>query len=59
MESLFLRDGRYATHITLWSRPFLGCFGEQMFKSRGSDVDEDADWLIGIIFETVDRARGE
>jgi hypothetical protein len=38
--------------------PFLGYFGEEMFKSRGSDIDEHADWLIRIIFETVDRAGG-
>jgi hypothetical protein len=33
-------------------------FDEEMFKSRGSDIDEDADWLIRIIFEAVDRAAG-
>ena len=54
MESIFLRNGRYPVHVGLWSRPFLGYFGEEMFKSRGSDIDEDADWLR-IIFEAVDR----
>lgn len=54
MKSIFLRDGRYPVHVGLWSRPLLGCFGEEMFKSRGSDIDEDADGLIRIIFEAVD-----
>ena len=29
-----------------------------MLKSRGNDIDEHADGLIRIIFETVDRAAG-
>ena len=58
VESVFLRNGRYAPHVALWSRPLLSYFGEEMFKSRGSDIDEHADWLIRIIFETVDRAAG-
>jgi hypothetical protein len=43
MESVFLRNGRYAAHVGLWLRPFLGCFGEEMFKTRGSDIDEHGD----------------
>jgi hypothetical protein len=39
-------------------RVLLGYFGEESFKSRGSDIDEHADRLIRIIFETVDRAAG-
>ena len=58
MEPVFLRNGRYAVHVSLWLRPLLGCFGEEAFKSRRSDIDENADWLIRIIFETVDRAAG-
>ena len=58
MESVFLRDGRYAADVGLWLRPLLGCFGEESFKSRGSDIDEYADWLIRIVFESVNRATG-
>jgi hypothetical protein len=58
MESVFLRNGRYAVHVGLWLRQLLGCFGEESFKSRGSDIDEHADRLIRIIFESVDRAAG-
>jgi hypothetical protein len=36
----------------------LACFCEEVFKSRRSDIDENADWLIRIIFEAVDRAAG-
>jgi hypothetical protein len=32
---------------------------KKCFKSGGSDIDEYADWLIRIVFETVDRAAGE
>jgi hypothetical protein len=53
-----LRNGPYATHVGLRLRPLLGYFGEETFKSRGSDIDEYADWLIRIVFETVDRAAG-
>ena len=42
--------------MRLMSRSFLGCLGEEMFKSRWSDIDEHPDWLIRIIFETVNRA---
>jgi hypothetical protein len=56
MESVFLGNGRYAVHVGLRFHPLLGCFGEEMFKSRGGDIDKHADWLIRIIFETVDRA---
>lgn len=57
MESVFLRNGRYAAHVGLGLRPLLSYFGEEMFKiPRGSDIDEHADWLIRMIFETVDRA---
>jgi len=59
MESIFLRNGRYAAHVGLGLRPLLGCFGEKMLKSRGSDIDKHADWPIRIIFETVDRTAGE
>jgi hypothetical protein len=31
--------GSYAAHVGLWLRPLLGYFGEESFKSRGSDVD--------------------
>jgi hypothetical protein len=55
MMSVFLRNGRYAAHAALWFRPPLGCFGEESFESRGSDIDEHADRLIGIILESVDR----
>jgi hypothetical protein len=56
MEPVFLRNGRYAAHVGLWLRPLLGYFGEESFKSRGSSIDEHANRLIGIIFETVNRA---
>ena len=39
-------------------RPLFCCFGEESFNSRGSDIDEDADWLTRIIFESMDRAAG-
>ena len=58
MEPVFLRNGRYAAHVALRFRPLLGCFGEEIFKSRGSDIDKHVDWLIRIIFEAVDRASG-
>ena len=58
MESVFLLNRRYAAHVALWIRPPLGCFGEESFKSRGSDIDEHADRLIRIVFESVDRAAG-
>jgi hypothetical protein len=59
MESVFLRNCRYSAHVRLWLRPLLCCFGEKSFKSCGSDIDEHADRLIRIIFESVDRsARG-
>ena len=58
MESIFLRNGRYAAHVGLCLRPLLGCFGEEVFKSRRSDIDEHADWLIRIVLETDDRAAG-
>jgi hypothetical protein len=53
MDPVFLRNCRYAIHVWLWLRPLLGCFGEEIFKSRGSDIDEHADRLIRIIFETM------
>jgi hypothetical protein len=58
MASVFLRNGRYAARVGLWLRVLLGYFGEESFKSRGSDIDEHADRLIRMIFETVDRAAG-
>ena len=59
MEPVFLRNSPYAAHVGLRFRPLLGYFGEEMFKSRRSDIDEYANWLIRIVFETVDRAAGE
>ena len=56
MQSVFLRNGRYAAHVGLSLRPFVGCFGKEMFKSRGSDIDEHTDWLVRIILEAMDRA---
>jgi hypothetical protein len=56
MNSVFLRDGRYAAHVGLWLRPHFCYFGEESFKSRGSDIHEYTDRLIRIIFESVDRA---
>jgi hypothetical protein len=58
MNSVFLRNGRYAAHVALWLGPLLCDFGEESFKSGGSDIDEHADRLIGIIFESVDRSAG-
>ena len=58
MEPVFLRNSPYAAHVGLRFRPLLGYFGEEIFNSRGSDIDECADWLIRIVFETVDRAAG-
>jgi hypothetical protein len=56
MMSVFLDQRYYAAHLGRSSRPFLGCFGEKMFNSRGGNMDEQADGLISIIFETVNRA---
>ena len=53
MNSVFLRNGRYAAHVTLWLCPLFSDFGEEMFKSRRSDIHEHADRLIGVIFESV------
>jgi hypothetical protein len=39
MESVILRNGRFAAPVGLWLRRFLGCFGEESFKSRGTDID--------------------
>jgi hypothetical protein len=58
MDPVFLLNGCHSAHVGLWLRPDLGCFGEEVFKSRRSDIDENADWLIRIIFKTVDRAAG-
>lgn len=59
MMPVFLCKRDYAAHVALRFRPFLGCFEEKMFNSRGSNIDEHADRLIGIILETVHRtARG-
>ena len=58
MDPVFLLNSRHSAHVGLWLRPDLGCFGEEVFKSRWSDIDENADWLIRTIFETVDRAAG-
>ena len=58
MDSVFLLNSRHSAHVGFWLRPDLGCFGEEVFKSRRSDIDENADWLIRIIFKTVDRAAG-
>ena len=52
MNSVFLRNGRYAAHVTLWLGPLFCDFGEEMFKSRRSDIHEHADRLIGVIFES-------
>ena len=49
MNSVFLRNGRYAAHVALWPSPSLCGFGEESFKSRGSDIDEHADRLIGTV----------
>ena len=56
MDPVFLLNSRHSAHVGLWLRPDLACFGEEVFKSTGSDIDENADWLIRMIFETVDRA---
>ena len=53
MNSVFLRNGGYAAHVTLWLGPLFCDFGEEMFKSRRSDIHEHADRLIGVIFESV------
>jgi hypothetical protein len=58
MNCVFFRDGRYAAHVGLWLCPLLCYFGEESFKSRGSDIHEYADRLFRIIFESVDRAAG-
>ena len=58
MNSVFVLNRRHAGHVEFWFRPLLGYFREEMFKSRGSNIDEDTDWLICIIFEAVDRASG-
>jgi hypothetical protein len=58
MDSVFLRNGRYAVHVGLRLRPLLRDFGEESFKSRRSDIHEHADRLIRNIFESVDRAAG-
>ena len=57
MESVFLRNGRYAAHVALWSRPLLSYFGEENVPA-GATLMKHADLLIRIIFETVDRAAG-
>ena len=54
MNSVFLRNGIYAAHVGLWLRPLLCYFGEESFKSGGSDIDEHSDRLIRFIFESVD-----
>ena len=56
MMSVFLGERYYAAYIALRFRPFLSSVGEKMFNSRGSNIDEHADRIIGFIFETVDRA---
>lgn len=33
MMSVFLRKSYYAAHVALRLRPFLGCFGKEMFNS--------------------------
>jgi hypothetical protein len=38
MESVFLRNGRYAAHVGLGLRPPLSYFGEEMFKSRAGAI---------------------
>ena len=58
MDSVFLRNLLRAIHVGLRFRPLSGCFGEEVFKSRGSDIDKNADWLIPIIFETMGRTAG-
>jgi hypothetical protein len=58
MDPVFLLNSRHSAHVGLWLRPDLACFGEEVFKSSRSDTDENADWLIRSIFETVDRTAG-
>jgi hypothetical protein len=53
--SVFLLNGRKAADVTLRICPPLGCFREESFESRRSDIDEHADRLVGIILESVDR----
>ena len=53
--SVFLLNVRHAADVAFWSRPPLGCFGEESFESRGSDIDEHMDSLIRIILERMDR----
>ena len=54
--AVFFGKRYYAAHVGLASRPFLGRFGEKIFDARRSSVDEYADRLISVIFETVNRA---
>jgi hypothetical protein len=49
--AVFQRNGHYAAHVGLPFRPILGCFGEKVFNSRGSGIDEHANTLIGIILK--------
>jgi hypothetical protein len=58
MKSVFLLYSRYAAHVGLSVRVLLDYLGKESFKSRKSDIDEHADKLIRIIFESVDRAAG-
>src|SRR5215469_6958287 len=58
MDPVFLLNSLHSAHVGLWLSPDLACFGKEVFKSRWSDIDKNADWLIRIIFETVDRAAG-
>src|SRR4029077_12509346 len=58
LKSVFSAMGRYASHVGLWLRPLLGCFGEESFKSRRGDIDEHTDRLICIIFKSRTEPRG-
>ena len=58
MYPVFLLYSLHSAHVGLWLSPDLARFGEEVFKSRWSDIDENADWLICMIFEAVDRAPG-
>ena len=58
MYPVFLLYSLHSAHVGLWLSPDLARFGEEVFKSRRSDIDEHLDWLIRIIFETMDRAAG-
>src|SRR5262245_35851584 len=58
IEVRFLRNGRYAGHVGLWLRPRLGCFGEESFKSRRGDIDEQTVRLICIISKSRTEPRG-